>query len=96
MKKLKLNQTSFAGAEILSRAQLKKVMGGTGSDTIGTPGGDNGNPCANDACSGSAGTLVCQDGEGNQLIGNCNEYPPGQVQGSHNGCRTNDGPDYWC
>ncbi|QIL40273.1 hypothetical protein G7074_13990 [Pedobacter sp. HDW13] len=31
MKKLKLNQTNFAGAEVLSRAQLKNVMGGTGS-----------------------------------------------------------------
>ncbi|WP_316838294.1 hypothetical protein [Pedobacter nutrimenti] len=30
MKKLKLNKAAFAGAEVLSRAQLKKVIGGTG------------------------------------------------------------------
>jgi len=32
MKKLSSIQTNFAGAEVLSRAQLKRVMGGTGSD----------------------------------------------------------------
>ena len=31
MKKLKLDQQKFAGAEVLSRAQLRKVMGGSGS-----------------------------------------------------------------
>lgn len=31
MKKLKLDQQKFAGAEVLSRAQLRKVMGGNGS-----------------------------------------------------------------
>ena len=29
MKKLKLEQQKFAGAEVLSRAQLRKVMGGS-------------------------------------------------------------------
>ena len=33
MKKLKLNKTAFAGAEVLSRAQLKKVMGGSEETT---------------------------------------------------------------
>lgn len=31
MKKLKLSESNFAGAEVLSRAQLKKVIGGLGS-----------------------------------------------------------------
>ncbi len=38
MKKLKLNKTGFAGAEVLSRAQLKKVMGGGGDDDFGSSG----------------------------------------------------------
>jgi hypothetical protein len=33
MKKLILNRATFAGAEVLSRAQLKKVMGGSGEVT---------------------------------------------------------------
>lgn len=33
MKKLKLKKTNFAGTEVLSRAQLKKIMGGNGSTT---------------------------------------------------------------
>jgi hypothetical protein len=39
MKKLILNRVTFAGAEVLSRAQLKKVMGGSGEVTssIGCP-----------------------------------------------------------
>lgn len=35
MKKLKLSQADFAGVEVLSRSQLKKVMGGTGSGPTG-------------------------------------------------------------
>lgn len=35
MKKLKLNRNTFAGAEVLTRLQLKKVMGGNGSTTTG-------------------------------------------------------------
>ncbi|WP_426327274.1 hypothetical protein [Pedobacter sp. R-06] len=31
MKKLKLNESKFAGAEILSRSALKKVIGGAGT-----------------------------------------------------------------
>jgi len=33
MKKLVLNKTTFSGGEVLSRAQLKKVLGGTESTT---------------------------------------------------------------
>lgn len=43
MKKLKLNSTAFAGAELLSRTQLKNVMGG-----VHAPGGGGGS-CFNDS-----------------------------------------------
>lgn len=33
MKKLVLNKTTFSGSEVLSRAQLKKVLGGSESLT---------------------------------------------------------------
>lgn len=44
MKKLTLNNVNFAKAEVLSRTQLKKVMGGSGSndpfdDCNALPGG---------------------------------------------------------
>lgn len=91
MKKLKLSATKFAGAEVLSRTQLKNVMGGkSAEDTIGEPGGDNGNPCANNACSQAGGTLRCQDNNGDQILGNCNG------NGGHNCCVTSQGANYWC
>lgn len=49
MKKLKLNQTNFAGAEVLGRAELKKVMGGMGSGADDCKGEcDWDNPCPAD------------------------------------------------
>ena len=34
MKKLNLKQTNFNGGEVLNRAQLKKVFGGTADSTV--------------------------------------------------------------
>ena len=48
MKKLKLDQQKFAGAEVLSRAQLKKVMGGNGSGH--NPNCGETNPTADYSC----------------------------------------------
>lgn len=49
MKKLKLNISDFAGVEILDRVQLKKVMGGLGSEDD-PEGGDCGeSECSEDA-----------------------------------------------
>ena len=48
MKKLKLSATAFNKGEVLSRAQLKKVMGGLGSGT----------PCAVDFDCGVAGNCI--------------------------------------
>ncbi len=42
MKKLSLNKSNFAGAEVLTRAQLKKVIGGGGGNDDGSWEGD---PC---------------------------------------------------
>lgn len=52
MKKLKFNQANFAGAEVLSRAELKKVMGGSGSgdDCKGECDWDNPCPEENPVC----------------------------------------------
>ncbi|RZK65842.1 MAG: hypothetical protein EOO85_27695 [Pedobacter sp.] len=36
MVRLKLNQTNFAGAEVLTREQLKKVLGGGGNESSGS------------------------------------------------------------
>jgi hypothetical protein len=38
MKKLKLNLQQFEGAEVLTRSQLKKVLGGGGGDGTGSGG----------------------------------------------------------
>ena len=40
MKKLKLNVLAFQKGEVLTRSQLKKVLGGSGSDD-----GSGGGPC---------------------------------------------------
>ena len=71
MKKLKLDQQKFAGAEVLSRAQLRKVMGGEGS----------GNSPKVAACCGKAVnddcnfTLAC----GFESKGKCQSYFTGPL-----------------
>lgn len=65
MKKLTLNNVNFAKAEVLSRTQLKKVMGGSGSDVDPCYGATNGCPIdwspkvchINNFC--AMGTLIC-------------------------------------
>ena len=49
MKKLKLDQQKFTGAEVLSRTQLKKIMGGAGSGS--------GNECSKE-CEGEGECTV--------------------------------------
>ena len=54
MKKLKLNLQDIEGAEILTKAQLKNVLGGTGSITTNAPITTTG------ICSGTVGyTFPC-------------------------------------
>jgi len=68
MKKLTLKKLNFVGAEVLSRDQLKKVMGGMGSgicDSLssGCPGGWHPEVCyISPGC--PYGTLICVPDEG--------------------------------
>lgn len=80
---------------LLSRAEMKNVMGGyVNPDGLGTPGGNNGNPCANDGCQAAGGTLTAQYGDGTVRLGNCNEY--GWDSNCHNACYVPGGQDFWC
>lgn len=45
MKKLTLNQVSFVGAKVLTREELKKVMGGANGLTF-----ESGDGCSSKAC----------------------------------------------
>jgi len=59
MKKLKLNASAFQNGEVLTRSQLKKVLGGTGSGTD-----DCKSECSSDhACSsGTCTAYHCETG----------------------------------
>jgi hypothetical protein len=61
MKKLKLNALQLGATEVLTRAQLKNVLGGDGS-------GDEGGPCLTTACSL---TVQNSDGTYSTFSGNC-------------------------
>ncbi|MFT4152472.1 hypothetical protein [Parafilimonas sp.] len=52
MKKLKLRTIELGASEILSREQLKKVLGGSGSGS------------STDACAGKSSTIYCRNGSG--------------------------------
>lgn len=69
MKKLTLEKLNFAGGEVLSKDQLKKVKGGMGNSGIcdsmaaGCPGGWHPELCfLDDGC--PHGTLICVPDEG--------------------------------
>ena len=94
MKKLKLSLQNIEGAEVLSREQLKKVMGGelpgSGSGP-GTPGGNNGNPCPNNC------TRYCHIEQGYMpAYGTCSASTGGTS--CHNYCceGSNQSNYYWC
>jgi hypothetical protein len=56
MKKLKLQALQFGAKDILSRAQLKNVLGGDGSDGGSGSGGKCTGRCSSDIGSGTACT----------------------------------------
>jgi len=62
MKKLVLNKTTFSGGEVLSRAQLKKVLGGTETTTTKKTceptACNSGNDCGTDGCKSCYNTGV--------------------------------------
>lgn len=69
MKKLILNPNAFNKGEVLTRAQLKKVMGGDGSDTGSGAGGyykccnyQNCTSCGEKTWVPSGSVGVCENG----------------------------------
>lgn len=72
MKKLVLKSSAFNGGEVLSREQLKKVMGGDGGSGNGS--GSGGSPKI-DACSGkSVGDSCFWTYQGTSYSGRCQSY----------------------
>ena len=83
MKKLKLNLQQFDGAEVLTRNQLKKVLGGGGGGGTGSGG-----PC--DDC-----TKLChRDDNGDYGYGMCSPETGGTS--CHNYCCADPSNTYWC
>lgn len=76
-------------ANLLSRAEMKNVMGGL--YPVGTPGGNNGNPCAAGGACDTEGGWVGHDNNGTYGDGNCNGAP-----GCHNYCSVPGGQEFWC
>ncbi len=98
MKKLNLKLEGIG--EMLSKDQMKRILGGGYGDygISGTPGGDNGNPCPQ-YCQPVGGQIYCigvRDGVNYVFEGNCNQYPSGQVSGLHNLCQNDSTGDFWC
>ncbi|MCZ4224447.1 hypothetical protein [Pedobacter rhodius] len=75
---------------LLSRAEMKNVMGGL--YPVGTPGGNNGNPCASGgACDAAGGTVAYAMDNGDYGAGNCQG-----AAGCHNYCSAPGQPNFWC
>jgi hypothetical protein len=88
----------------LSRAEMKNVLGGNlpvgGCTTIdgpcGTPGGNNGNPCANGGCK-NIGSYTNYGSSGQiSSITACDTSAAGYNPNCHNACYDNPGAEYWC
>lgn len=65
MKKLKLNLQQFPGAEVLTRSQLKNVLGGHATNTTGH------------ACYGSQTTCTYQESGTGEVTGTCSTNSTG-------------------
>ncbi|TCD27789.1 hypothetical protein EZ456_07525 [Pedobacter psychrodurus] len=83
MKKLILNPSSFNQGEVLTRAQLKKVMGGLGSES-GTPGS-----CTVTFVCGTSGTISCTSANGI-----CKREPATKTENAYVQC--DDDPKTYC
>lgn len=87
MKKLRLGKIKIEGAEVLSREQLKRVMGGSG-----TPGGNNGDPCPSNCTQYCHQTFISPTYNPTDT-GTC---PPDPSYECHNYCCEAGGSYYWC
>lgn len=74
---------------LLSRAEMKNVLGGL--YPVGTPGGDNGNPCVSGGACDAAGGSVSYSSGDNYGLGNCGGSP-----NCHNYCSVAGGGSFWC
>ena len=102
MKKLKLKALELGANEVLTRAQLKNVLGGSGGITTttgtGGPGGNNGNPCP-EYCEPMGGKIYCEgtyQGVNYIYSGNCNTIPHSGTMGLHNVCINAATGNFWC
>ncbi|RAJ76630.1 hypothetical protein CLV59_108149 [Chitinophaga dinghuensis] len=81
MKKLKLKALDLGAKELLSREQLKNILGGDGSDDGGSTGISDG--CAADkvaACKDkNEGNSCCFYYQGHRYDGLCRKYAPNYV-----------------
>ncbi len=94
MKKLELSVFEFKKNEVLSRAQMKNIIGGGPYPEMAGPGGDNGNPCPQ-FCEPVGGVIYCVNQTKRTVrIGNCNEYP--YDADSHNACVNVVNGNFWC
>ncbi|HEY4326118.1 MAG TPA: hypothetical protein VGN20_19165 [Mucilaginibacter sp.] len=78
MKKLQLKALEIGAKEVLSRAQLKNVLGGTGTDTSGPgyfkccPGGDKNSPqCSTCSFVPSGSHCTCTQGTCTSVTSPC-------------------------
>lgn len=79
MKKLKLNKVDFAGAEVLTRNQLKKVMGGDMNET--GDGDEYGESPKVAACKDKSEGAACSFlYNGSTSTGYCRSYAPNYVR----------------
>jgi hypothetical protein len=96
MNELRLKALAIGGAEVLSRGQMKQVLGGyMPLPPSGSPGGNNGNPCANGGCS-SICSSTTSGGDTYNAYGSCSSSTGGTT--CHNYCCANplNQATYWC
>lgn len=79
----------------LSRAEMRQVLGGymAPPPSTGTPGGNNGNPCAGGGCAQTCYSYSTST-DSYWGAGNCNQLSG--VSGCHNYCCAAGSSTFWC
>ncbi|MFP3596952.1 hypothetical protein [Chryseobacterium sp. SIMBA_029] len=94
MKKQQLNALLSIKNEVLSRAQMKNIIGGK-LPGEGGPGGNNGNPCP-ELCEPVGGYIFCLNQVTNTISpGNCAGLP-NYDPNNHNLCMNEATGNFWC